>query len=225
MTEGWICEGGHPYYLIDGVKTCWVCEQIAELGQKESGCKKGLHTNAIGNKNCVTCEKHRKRPWQKELDEKGVALCPEGHEVTHDNLKYSLSSCGAPQRKCRTCSDTAASHANSAYVLSRNEGRAAKGLPPYEPRQKKRLPPEYFDWVVALRLIEGKVDEVYDMRRGEHVGATAMEKWVAYHTTNDSYPFARKSGDREQVLRYQWPELGIRRKWKPKTLAQAMAEL
>lgn len=225
MTEGWICEGGHPYYLIDGNKVCWVCEQIEKRGAKEGGCKKRLHTVHAGAAHCITCEKHRKRPWQKELDENGVATCPAGHEVTHESLKYSLSACGAPQRKCSICSDEAASHANSAYLIGRARKRAEKGLPPLQPREKVRFPIDYFDWVVALRLIEGKVDEVYDMKRGSHVGPTAMEKWVAFHSTTDDYPFMRRFDNSERHVRWQWPETGRVRGWKPKTLAQAMSEL
>lgn len=225
MTEGWICEGGHPYYLIDGTKVCWACEQIKKYGPKEGGCKKRLHTTHEGAKNCITCEKHRKRPWQKDLDEHGTAVCPEGHEVTHETLKYSISACGAPQRACPICSSKAAAHANSQYLLSRARKREGKGLPPLPPRKKVRLPVDYFDWVVALRLIEGKIDEVYDMRRGTHVGPTAMEKWVAYHSTTDDYNYTRTAPDREYTIRWQWPEAGAAKGWKPKTLAQAMSEL
>lgn len=226
MTRGWICDGGHPLYLIDGKKTCPQCVIIAEQGAKKERCKRN-HTVALGNSNCPTCGVYRKRPWFKALDEAGMAPCPRGHEMTHDKLKYSVRQGRFAERKCSECSSTNSKAANSAMVKVRAEQRAAKGLPPLPPvarRRGIRLKPDYIDWVVAFRLIEGKVDEVYDMQRGTHVGPTAMEKWVAYHSTPEDYTHMRTYQTHPGTVRHEWPKYGLRHGWKPKTLVQAIAE-
>ncbi len=224
--DDWICPGGHPYYLIDGVKTCWVCDRIAEVGAKERGCKADLHQTPLGTSHCVTCEKWRKRAWSEELDTVGKAVCPDGHEITHETLKYMLGADGIPQRRCAECAITGRKRATASYVASREEHHAKNGTLMRRQQEKVRLPLDYFDWVVSLRLIEGKVDEVYDMMRGKHKGATAMEKWVAYHSVPRDFSAVRhlKSGETTGV-HLSWATVGIARGWKPKTLAQAMAEM
>lgn len=226
MTRSWICSGGHPLYLIDGVKYCPTCELIAERGAKPKRCKRN-HIAIAGISNCATCGMYRKAAWLQELDEHGKASCPQGHEMTHAKLRYAVRQGKHAERKCSACSSTNSKKANTVMVKVRADQRAAKGLPPLPPvahRRGVRLKPDYIDWVVAFRLIEGKVDEVYDMKRGAHVGPTAMEKWVAYHSTPGDYAYMRTYEAHPGTVRHEWPKYGLRHGWKPKTLVQAIAE-
>lgn len=224
MTKGWICKGGHPYYRIDGKKICPICAKIAELGLRKDRCAKFNHTVPAGHRHCPTCERYRKNPWQAELDQNGEATCTNGHHATHETLTYVRYPNGQVKRVCSQCLTLAAGAARDAAVAYA-EGRHERGETRKRHRQRKRLPVDFFDWVVALRLIEGKIDEVYDMTRGTHVGPTAMEKWVAYNSTTDDYVFTRKFSNSIKSVRWQWAEAGEANGWPPKTLAQAMAEL
>lgn len=226
MTEGWICPDGHPLYLIDGEKICAICAEIERNGARPNRCKKRGHTVPRSAKNCRVCQRYRHAPWWEVLDTMGSATCPSGHEVTHEDLLYGIRSGGIVERKCHSCVRESWSKAHDVFMKRREEVAAAEGRElRHRDAPKKRLPIDYFDWVVSLRLIEGKIDEVYDMRRGEHVGATAMEKWVAYHSTGGDYFFTRKFDNSEKHVREQWPDVGLRKGWPPKTLAQAMSEL
>lgn len=222
----WICEDGHPLYLIDGDKVCSICQQIAEHGARPGRCRLRGHTVPKNSNNCRACRRYREAPWFEELDATGSAVCPSGHHMTHENLAYGLRGGVWPERKCSQCVTEGWQKAHAAFMRNRESVAAAEGR---EVRRrsvpKVRLPSDYIDWVVALRLIEGKVDEVYEMKRGKHIGATAMEKWVAFHSTADSDIFERSCPGGVTSVRYQWREYGDRHKWKPKTLAQAMAEL
>lgn len=228
MTEGWICEGGHPLYLIDGEKFCPICILIAERGVKPQaprgrrGCS---HTVPMGVNSCYVCERHRKAPWLRALDQNGRATCPRGHEATHETLKYSRRG-DAVVRRCARCEEVGVAQAQRAFLRRKEEIAAAEGRQVrHRDDPKKRLPADFADWVVILRLIEGKVDEVYDMKRGEMVGATAMEKWVAYHSTSEDYNFTRTQPSGVHTVRHHWTETGQANGWKPKTLAQFMSEL
>lgn len=223
MTEGWLCEGNHPYFLVDGKKFCPVCELIKEVGAKPERCRAMGHTVPIGKDHCPLCWRYRKALWQKELDLNGEAECPNGHRMTHETLLYTLRSGTVHERKCPNCIRESSARGR-ATAMANAKARHEAGLTKPRPAPV-RLPPEYCDWVVAYRLIMGQVDEVYDMKRGQHVGATPMEKWVAYHSTPEDYNHVRSnrtSGDR--VLRYQWAEYGEQHGWEPKTLVQAIAE-
>ncbi len=228
MTPDWICEGGHPLYLIDGEKYCPICVAITEKGLKprgRSGPTPCAHTMPTGVKSCYVCERYRKSPWLQELDENGRGTCPGGHEVTHADLSYGIRGQYA-QRRCAACAHDSVLKASRAFMKKKDEIAAAEGRKVRRRTDPKvRLPVDYIDWVVALRLIEGKVDEVYDMNRGGHVGATAMEKWVAYHSTTDLYSYTRTTPTGPTHVRYQWVDMGVVKKWKPTTLAQAMSNL
>ncbi len=225
MSE-WLCEGNHPYYLIEGKKYCSVCEQIKLVGLSTFTCRR-KHTRPAGDRDCSVRGKYRRRPWFRELDENGVATCPGGHTLNHATLSYSKLYGVWAQRSCAECLNANGAKANAVYV-SNCEKRATEAGRKVRKRGEKKdtLAPEYIDWVVAYRLAMGKVDEVYDMKRGDHKGATAMEKWVAYCSTigRDPSEFIRKSEGGERFIRPQWAEYGEQHKWKPKTLAQAMAE-
>lgn len=229
MTEGWICEGGHPYFMIDGEKVCPICVKIAVEGVRVSQrpCA-GNHTRPMSHGNCRLCERYNKTPWQKELDLTGKATCPKGHSLTHEDLKYTHRQGKTPERQCGQCRYDRIVTASKAYIKKREEIAAAEGR---EVRRKnapkKRLPAESYDWVVALRLIEGKVDEVYDMVRDEHKGATLMEQWIAYCSTTeeDNTRMIRHHSGIPSYIRPQWKRAADSRGWKPKTLAQAMSSL
>jgi hypothetical protein len=226
MTEGWICEDGHPLYRIDDVKICKICPIIAEVGAKENRCRLMGHTVPVTSECCTICNQYSKIPWHKELDQNGVATCPAGHTVTHEDMLYNMRGGKSPERKCYQCVSASWKRANAAYVAGREAVAAAEGREiDRRYKEARRLPLDYFDWVVALRLIEGKVDEVYDMRRDNNIGPTAMEKWVAYHSTTDDYNHTRTQPGGPKFVRHQWAETGQLKKWKPRTLAQAMSEL
>lgn len=221
--EDWICEGGHPYMMRDGVKYCPVCEAIASNGLRKIPRCPQNHTVPAGIKYCPTCERYRNSRWQKALDLTGQSTCVYGHTMTHDACYYGMRLGKWPERKCSICVKERMMGANKIYQEQRAKTREEKGLKKRPPKRKS-LPPTFCDWVVALRLVEGKVDEVYDMRRDDTVGPTAMEKWVAYHSTPDNYVSTRTFNSGPSVVRYQWREYGDLKKWKPKTLAQAMRE-
>lgn len=226
MTEGWICEGGHPYYLVDGEKMCPICIKIADVGSRPKRCRVMGHLVPADQQWCTLCQRYTKLEWLRELDKTGTSTCPQGHEATHETLKYSLRSGKFPERKCEACVSSSWKKANTAYIAKRMGIAQAEGRElQHRPKEKRRLAPEYFDWVVALRLIEGKIDEVYDMRRGTHVGATGMERWVAYHSTTDDYNYMRTTPSGPTHVRSSWVDTGKVKRWKPKTLAQAMSEL
>jgi len=227
--EEWICSGEHPLYLVDGTKVCMTCVKIAEVGAKRKRCIKMNHTVPADADSCALCQRFTKAEWLKQLDLTGETVCPNGHANTHATLKYTLRSGKIPERKCQECIDASAKKAAATQrqiraAIAKAEGREMDT----RAKRRRRLGADYFDWVVALRLIEGKVDEVYDMMRGKHKGATGMEKWVAFHSTHgiDTSKFVRHDHNaRPSNVRYQWTETGTALKWEPKTLAQAMAEL
>lgn len=225
----WICEGGHPYYLIDGVKHCPICVRIAEVGVKPTRCVKMGHTIPADVRSCSLCHRFTKADWQRQLDLNGEATCPKGHALTHATLAYIRRGSGVYERKCPTCIDVNWKAAGRQYrtnceARAKREGREMRRVG----RPKKRFKPTDYDWVVALRLIEGKIDEVYDMMRGTHKGATTMEKWIAYCSTteHDSTRLIRRFGaGNDKHLRNQWAEYPEKAGWSRKTLAQAMNEL
>lgn len=224
----WLCEGGHPYYLVDGTKFCPVCVKIAKVGAKKKRCVKMNHTAPADADSCALCQRFTKAPWLKQLDLTGETICPNGHANTHATLKYTLRNGKIPERKCQACVDTSAKKAAETFRQNRMAVAEAEGRElDTRAKRRARFGPEYFDWVVALRLIEGKVDEVYEMMRGKHKGATAMEKWVAYHSTTDwdTPRLIRHTDKRPNNIRSAWVVTGTQLGWKPKTLAQAMSEL
>jgi hypothetical protein len=222
----WICDDGHPKYLVKGEIMCPTCAKIERVGLKSPRCKRRNHTVPLGEDTCPICFRYKKIPWLAELDEHGVADCPKGHHVKHADLAYSLRSGLHPERRCKQCMMANTKKSTMVNRAKWDAIRASGAFVPTPRRVRKdRLKPEYCDWVVALRLIEGKVDEVYDMKRGDHIGPTAMEKWVAYHSTSEDYTHTRTFASGPNTVRHQWTETGRVNKWKPKTLAQAMSEL
>ncbi len=227
MTDGWICEGGHPYYLIDGEKYCPLCTLIEQVGRHPVDCRNGHARPATGHRSCRLCDKYRKRPYWRELDEKGEAVCPNGHRLTHETVAYSKQQGVWVERSCPSCRRENVKNANAAYVAKREALAAAEGREiRRRAREEDTLAVDYLDWVVAYRLAMGKVDEVYEMRRGRHKGATPMEKWVAYCSTHGRDPeeFRRNQPSGVRIVRGQWAEYANEKGWPPKTLIQAMAE-
>lgn len=114
MTEGWLCEGGHPFYLIDGAKVCFLCEEVARVGAKAAPCRAMGHVVPVTHKMCRVCEQYQKIPWRKALDLNGAGTCAKGHEVTHDSLIYSVRTGKGYERKCPHCVSEGSQVANAA---------------------------------------------------------------------------------------------------------------
>lgn len=224
MTDSWICEGGHPYYLHEGKKVCSVCDEIKEHGLRKRPCRLGGHAMPANREECLTCKKYRLMEWHRELDKTGKAICKNGHEVTHETMRYSLIRPGVLQRACGGCVNMSANMAASVNKKKAAHRHAAGLTRRRPPKKTDALDHTYVDWVVVYRLAMGKVDEVYDMKRGDTVGATAMEKWVAYHSTPEDYLYTRNFPAGPATVRWQWREYGIKKKWEPKTLVQVIAE-
>jgi len=225
MTD-WICPDGHPKYRVGDTLTCPTCEQIATQGQKPDLCKRRGHSVPLGFDVCNVCVRYKKIPWTEQLDNHGSATCSNGHEVTHDELVYLVRGGKTHERRCPGCARDASLAAVQAHKAKTAARHAAGWTKKRPPKLKDTLAPDYLDWVVAYRLAMGKVDEVYEMKRGDHEGATAMEKWVAYCSTEGRDPdeFLRTMQSRTATIRWQWAEHARMKGWAPKTLTQAMAE-
>jgi hypothetical protein len=178
--RGWICEYGHPKYRVtrgaptgyrDTRRTCHICEKIAQSDPRM--CIRGHRFPSV-ERQCRLCLIYRQNPWLKELDETGIAQCPRGHWMEHQKLNYNTPkrrACGVCHVEQRARAIAAASEAN-------------RGKPNVNKGRTMGVKQRYVDWVVVHRLMVGRLDEVYAMRRGTTKGPTAMEEWVAYNSFN-----------------------------------------
>lgn len=233
-TLPWVCESGHPRYWVyraDGArrKVCHICAKIAKSASPRM-CIRG-HTFPVEERQCRLCLIYRQNPWLKELDEKGIATCPRGHEMTHDTLNYSTHR----KRCCSTC-----------FTEARQRGVAAcaahhTGKPNANRGKKYGVKKDFVDWVVVHRMINNQVEDVMQMKRGFSTGPTSMEKWVAYCSTTPMESAHRRAYHGEspkngnsvshmEIQRWEsmwssWGEEGRRKKWPRKTILDVLAEL
>ena len=100
----WICRHGHPMWRkpVSGHWICYTCNDMNLRAYRTGFCVHG-HKRVIG-KDCSTCKAYTLTPWLKELDEKGEAVCPNGHEVSHYNDSVSYRKTNRfRSRHCRQC--------------------------------------------------------------------------------------------------------------------------
>lgn len=236
----WICDKGHPKYRVKrpGGQTPLVCHICAKVAKSASPrmCIRG-HEFPVEERQCRLCLIYKQNPWLKELDENGKANCPRGHEMTHDTLNYDT-----PKRRCcSTCYLTSRQRAIQA-MAKQNTGKsnANKG-------KTYGVKKTFADWVVVLRLIEGRLDEVYSMKRGFTVGPTPMEEWIAHNSMNpmesahrlaysEQKELCTKRGPQTDkvkanslassfIIRWEkWGTYGRARKWEPKTMWELIGE-
>lgn len=233
--ESWICPEGHPMYRIylgtGSFVRCIICQKV-EKSVNPRLCIRG-HTFPAEDRQCRLCLWYSQRPWLKELDEKGVATCPSGHEVTHDMLCYKRRK----QRRCPKCHTKARGKAVAAMA------EANTGKPNANKGKHYGVKRTFADWVVVYRLIEGRLDEVYSMKRGFTTGPTPMEEWVAHNSMNplegahrlaysdqkELYVGTEKGKTNELTLSFvkrweKWGNYGKARKWKPMTMWELIGQ-
>lgn len=237
--EKWICELGHPKYRVfagtGSSLTCFICKKI-EKSLNPKVCLRG-HKYASEDRQCRLCMWYAQHPWLKELDTTGEAVCPRGHEVTHATLNYKRRG----YRRCPEC------HKLGRGIAVKAMAEAHRGKPNANRGKRFGVTRTFADWVVVLRLIEGRLDEVYQMRRGTTKGPTPMEEWVAYNSTRpgegawrlayseQNELLARRHGAREMgkanelaasfTRRWEkWGTYGRERKWEPKTIWELIGQ-
>lgn len=243
MTEAWrskwICDKGHPKYRIhmgNGSELrCLICRKLAKTADVRT-CRRG-HSFPVEERQCRLCLWHAQHPWLKVLDETGESECPKGHKVTHTTLNYRRRG----QRRCPECHK----HARGKSVAAMAERNT--GVPNANKGKHYGVKRTFADWVVVYRLIEGRLDEVYKMKRGFTTGPTPMEEWIAYNSmqplesahrlaySDQDELLARSFGTREIgksnelaksfINRWQkWGNYGRERKWKPMNIWELIGQ-
>lgn len=97
----WLCKNNHALLRSPtGKRICLLCSRYVRRhkGKPFVKCLNG-HGKPVGINSCHTCDDWRQTPWHKELDIHGRAVCPKGHEVTHDTLLYTTGH----RRRCHQC--------------------------------------------------------------------------------------------------------------------------
>lgn len=239
--RGWLCEFGHPKYRVvhkgakhNSKRVCHICTKIEKSDPRI--CIRG-HKFPSAERQCRLCLIYRQNPWLKELDEVGIATCPRGHEMEHHKLNYNTPG----RRCCGVCY----------FEAKKKNIRAAQsslvGKPNVNRGKKVGVAKTFVDWVVVHRLMEGRLDEVYAMRRGTTTGPTPMEEWVAYNSFNPMESAHRLAYSEQDELcakrsdtgkgkshvlimsftaRWEkWGTYGRGRGWKPRSLRDVLSEL
>lgn len=236
--EKWICEHGHPKYRIfqgtGSFLACLICKKV-EKSINPRTCKRS-HPFPAEDRQCRLCMWYAQHPWLKELDEHGEAVCPKGHTVTHNTLNYRRRG----YRRCGEC------HKLGRGVAVKAMADNHRGRPNVNKGKRFGVKRTFADWVVVYRLIEGRLDEVYQMKRGTTTGPTPMEEWIAYNSTSplegahklaysdqDELIHSRggssKGKSHELALSFarrweKWGTYGRDRKWEPKTIWELIGQ-
>ncbi len=213
---------------------CYTCNDLNRTKAETGLCVRG-HKRLVG-KNCYTCNTYSQTLWLRELDEKGEALCPNGHLVSHydDSLVYQKTK-KFRARRCRICTTAATNVARSnphdfkADLLCRNK-KHPKTVENYSmtpgkwqcgPCQREAHEKSVMRRQVAKQKKRGLANTWVDwvvverllargttdyIKRGRHTGPTDGERWVAYCT------FVKNHGDPE--LLYGEPGFEAMALWK-----------